>query len=90
MPVGLRYALDGNSAITGQSWGPRHTGSATLGLDGTYDGVWQFSLAYNKYLGKAEPFVNYAPLRTGGHAVYSSGNALADRDYLSLSLRRTF
>jgi hypothetical protein len=41
-------------------------------------------------MGKAEPFVNYRPLLTGGHAVYSSGNPLADRDYLALSLRRTF
>ncbi|SFV09258.1 DUF1302 domain-containing protein [Pseudoduganella namucuonensis] len=90
VPLGLRYALHGNSAITGQSWGARHTGSATLGVDGTYQGVWQFSLNYNKYLGKAEPFVNYKPLLTGGHAVYSSGNPLADRDHLSLSVRRTF
>lgn len=90
IPVGLRYTLHGNSAITGQGWGPRHTGTATLGVDGTYQGTWQFSINYNKYLGHAEPFVNYRPLLTGGHAVYSSGNALADRDYLSVSLRRTF
>jgi hypothetical protein len=90
VPVGLRYALHGNSSITGQSWGARHTGSATLGLDGTYQGVWQLAINYNKYLGKTEPFVNYQPLLTGGQAVYSSGNPLADRDYLSLSIRRTF
>jgi hypothetical protein len=90
VPVGLRYVIDGNSSVTGMGWGPKHSGTATLGLDGTYQGVWQLSVSFNKYLGKAEPFVNYKPLLTGGHAVYSSGNALADRDYLALSLRRTF
>lgn len=90
VPLGLRYVVAGNSSVTGLSWGARHSGTATLGVDGTYQGVWQFSVSYNKYLGKAEPFVNYAPLATGGAAVYSSGNPLADRDYVALSLRRTF
>ncbi|MFA9218977.1 MAG: DUF1302 domain-containing protein [Sphingomonadaceae bacterium] len=90
VPVGLRYIVDGYSSITGLAWGAPHTGSASLGLEGTYQGVWQFSLNYNKYLGKAEPFLNYAPLLSGGHATYTSGNPLADRDYLALSVRRTF
>lgn len=90
VPVGVRYALDGYSSVTGLGWGARHSGTATLGIDGTYQGVWQFSVSYNQYLGKAQPFVNYRPLLTNGAAVYTSGNALADRDYLALSLRRTF
>jgi hypothetical protein len=90
VPLGLRYIVSGNSSVTGLGWGPKHSGTATVGLEGVYEGVWQASLSFNKYLGKAEPFVNYQPLLTGGSAVYSSGNALADRDYLSLSVRRTF
>jgi hypothetical protein len=90
VPLGLRYVVDGNSSVTGLGWGAEHTGTATLGLEGTWQGVWQFSVNYNKYLGAPEPFVNYKPLLTGGHAVYSSGNPLADRDYIALSVRRTF
>ncbi|MHA4871769.1 DUF1302 domain-containing protein [Duganella sp. PWIR1] len=90
VPLGLRYVVDGNSSVTGLGWGAEHTGTATLGLEGTWQGVWQFSINYNKYLGAPEPFVNYKPLLTGGHAVYSSGNPLADRDYIALSVRRTF
>lgn len=90
VPIGLRYVVDGNSSVTGLGWGAKHSGTATLGVDGVYQGVWQFSASYNKYIGKAEPFVNYQPLLTGGHAVYSSGNPLADRDYVALSVRRTF
>ncbi len=90
VPVGLRYVVDGNSSVTGLGWGAKHSGTATLGLEGTYQGVWQFAITYNQYLGKAEPFIDYRPLLNHGAAVYSSGNLLADRDHLALSLRRTF
>lgn len=90
VPVGLRYVLDGNSSVTGAGWGAKNTGSANLGIEGTYLGVWQFALTYTHYIGKAVPFVDYAPLLTGGHAIYGLGNPLADRNFLALSLRRTF
>lgn len=90
VPVGLRYVVDGNSAVTGAGWGAKGTGSANLGVEGSYLGVWQFALTYTHYIGKAVPFVDYAPLLTGGHAIFGQGNQLADRNYLALSLRRTF
>ena len=79
----LRLPLAGRSSVTGMAWGAQGTGSASIGLEGTYLGVWQFTFTYNKYIGAATPFLNYSTLR------YGSGNALADRDYLSFSLRRT-
>jgi hypothetical protein len=88
VPVGLRYTLDGRSAIT--AWDARGNGSATLGLEGTYLGAWQFSVTYTRFLGKAVPFVEYAPLLTGGSPIYSTGNPLADRSNIALSVRRTF
>jgi hypothetical protein len=88
VPVGLRYTLDGRSPVT--AWDPRGAGSTTLGLEGTYLGVWQFTATYTHFIGKATPFVEFAPLLTGGSPVYASGNALADRNNIALSLRRTF
>ena len=88
VPVGLRYALDGRSAIT--AWDPRGSGSATLGVEGNYLGVWQFTVTYTHFIGQATPFVEFAPLLTGGSAIYATGNALADRNNIALSLRRTF
>ena len=90
VPVGLRYVLDGNSAITSASWGAKGNGNATVGVEGNYLSVWQFALNYTHYIGKAVPFVDYAPLLTGGSPIYGKGNALADRNFLALSLRRTF
>lgn len=88
VPIGLRYTLDGNSSIT--PWDAKGNGSATLGLEGNYLGVWQFTLNYTHFIGNAVPFVDYSPLLTGGSAIYGQGNALADRDFLAFSLRRTF
>lgn len=90
VPMGLRYVVDGNSAVTGAGWGARGTGSANIGIEGNYLGVWQFAVTYTRFIGKAVPFVDYSPLLTGGQAVYGSGNALADRNFVALSLRRTF
>ena len=59
-------------------------------LTGDYLSVWQFSVTYTHYIGKAVPFVEYTPLLTGGQPIYSTGNPLADRNYLALSVRRTF
>jgi len=85
VPVGIGYTLRGNSSIT--AWGAEDTGDFSIGLEGNYLGVWQVGLSYTKYIGKAVPFVDYhtTPLPT-----YGLGNHLADRDFIALSLRRTF
>ncbi len=88
VPVGVRYTLDGRSAVT--SWDPRGSGSATIGVEGNYLGVWQFGATYTQFIGKATPFVEFSPLLTGGAPIYATGNALADRNNIALSLRRTF
>jgi hypothetical protein len=88
VPLGLRYTLDGHSAVT--VWDGRGSGSANVGVDGNYLGVWQFTLNYTKFIGKAVPFVDLSPAATGGSPIFGRGNALADRDFVALTLRRTF
>lgn len=90
VPLGVRYVLDGNSAVTGASWGAERTGQLNAGVEATYLGVWQIGLTYTHYLGEAVPLVDYSPLLRGGHAIFGLGNPLADRNYIALSLRRTF
>lgn len=82
VPIGLRYTLDGRSSVT--AWGPRKTGNLNLGLEGNYLNVWQVAFNYTHYIGAGVPFNDYTAGRFG------SGNALADRDYVSMSVRRTF
>jgi len=87
-PVGLRYTVDGYSAIS--AWDPKGSGSFNIGLEGVYLGVWQFGLNYTHYIGKVTPFMDFRPLLSGGVPIYGHGNPLRDRNYLSLNLRRTF
>jgi hypothetical protein len=88
VPIGLRYTLDGRSAVT--TWDARGNGNVSIGLAGNYLGVWQFALTYTRYIGKATPFIDYSPTLTGGSPQFGQGNAVADRDFVSLSLSRTF
>jgi hypothetical protein len=88
VPIGLRYTLDGRSAVT--AWDARGNGSANVGLSGNYLGVWQFALTYNHFIGKATPFIDYSPALTGGTPRLGQGNPAADRNFVALSLRRTF
>ena len=88
VPLGLRYTIDGHSAVT--VWDGRGSGSANVGIDGSYLGVWQFAMTYTRFIGKAVPFVDFSPAARGGAPVFGRGNALADRDFVALTLRRTF
>jgi hypothetical protein len=88
VPLGLRYTLSGRSSVT--AWDAKGNGTATIGVDGNYLNVWQFAVTYTHFIGPAVPFVDYSPLLAGGAPRYGWGNSLADRNFVSLSLRRTF
>jgi hypothetical protein len=88
VPLGLRYTVDGHSSVT--VWDAKGSGSANVGLEGNYLGVWQFALTYSHFIGKAVPFVDLSAVATGGSAIYSHGNPLADRHFVAFNLRRTF
>jgi hypothetical protein len=88
VPIGLRYTLDGHSSVT--VWDAQDAGSANVGLEGSYLGVWQFALTYSHFIGKAVPFVDFRPVAAGGSPIYSQGNPLADRHFVAFNLRRTF
>lgn len=87
VPIGVRYSLMGNSSVT--AWDAKKNGSWTVGITGNYLGVWQIAAAYTNFFGKARPYINYAPAN-GGVPNLGLGNSLADRDFLSLSVSRTF
>jgi hypothetical protein len=83
VPFGVGYVLRGFSSVT--QWMAEDNGDVSLGVDGTYLGDWNFSLKYTKYIGKAIPFID-----ANAGFTYGVGNPLADRDFISLALRRTF
>lgn len=83
VPIGIGYNPVGKSSVIGFNGGGYHTGDFTLGIKGTYLQVWNVALNYTRYLGPTAPFLNPA-------GTYTFGQSLADRDFVSLSLSRSF
>jgi len=69
--------------------GPNKGGDATLTLGGNYLTVWDFSLAYTYYYGK-ENTATYASTIATVNGNFTFAQSLKDRNFVSLSLRRTF
>lgn len=69
--------------------GPDKGGDATLTLGGNYLTVWDFSLAYTYYYGKANT-VAYSSTNPIVNGTLTFAQTLRDRNFLSLSVRRTF
>ena len=70
-------------------FGPDRGGDATFTLTGNYLTVWDFSLAYTHYYGK-ENTATYASTNPALNGTYTFGQSLKDRNFVTLSLRRTF
>jgi Protein of unknown function (DUF1302) len=83
VPIGIGYNPVGKSSVVGFNGGGYHTGDFTLGVKGVYQQVWNVALNYTRYLGAAEPLLNAA-------GQFTFGQTLADRDFVSLSLSRSF
>ena len=63
------------------------TGDISIGLNGSYLDVWRFSANYTHYIGAAAPFIGLSS-DGSNHRLFKQ--YYADRDYLSVSVRRTF
>lgn len=88
VPIGLGYNPSGrSSAIFAFNGGVKHGGDFSIGLTGEYQSVWQFGINYVHYLGKADSFL-LPP--NDNHAFLSYRQALKDRDFISLNVKRTF
>jgi hypothetical protein len=81
VPVGVGYGFLGNSSVVGPFLG-KGIGDLSIGLNGAYLDVWRFGLNFTHYFGEAAPFID------GGHRSFKQSNA--DRDFVSLNLRRSF
>lgn len=71
------------------SFGPDKGGDVTFTLGGNYLSVWDFSVAYTYYYGKANTSV-YGSSNPQINGNYTFAQSLKDRNFVSVSLRRTF
>ncbi len=87
VPISLGYNFKGrSSAVANFAGGAANAGDISVGLPGKYDQVWTAQVNYTHYMGKAATFTEATA--TGRQLTF--GQTLKDRDYVSLSLQRTF
>jgi hypothetical protein len=86
VPVGVGYGLSGKSSVFNPGFSVYHSGDVSIGLKGDYLRVWKVALNYTHFIGSDTP----TTVVNAGVRGYSYGQALGDRDFISLSLQRTF
>jgi hypothetical protein len=69
--------------------GPNNGGDATLTLAANYLTVWDFSAAYTHYYG-VENTATYSSTDPSVNGTYTFAQTMRDRDFVSVSLKRTF
>jgi hypothetical protein len=84
VPIGLGYTPNGKSSVVG-AFGTPHGGDLNLGINATYLDAWRIGLSYTHYFGREDSFLTPISLHN-----QTFGQSLKDRDYVSLSVRRTF
>lgn len=90
VPLGVGYGFKGSRsmALGPQAMPTNGNGFWTLGVNGSWEDVWRFGLNYTHYFGSAG---GLTALAAGAAApAYTYRQTLADRDFLSFSVRRTF
>ena len=88
VPIGLSYGVSGRSSVAGVgSLMPSEgNGNISLGIKADYKKTWQAGLNYTHYFGNSGSVIKYnAPAPT-----LSYDNFHGDRDFISLSIQRTF
>lgn len=84
LPIGLGYNPKGNSSVVQVfNGGVKRGGDFSIGIKGVYDQVWRAGLNYTHYIGSAG-----AALGADANLTFKQSNA--DRDFVSLSVQRTF
>ncbi|MGV7207636.1 DUF1302 domain-containing protein [Oxalobacteraceae bacterium A2-2] len=85
VPLGLSYFPKGRSSVV-SAFGTDKGGDMSIGLNGVYLSEWNIGLAYTHYYGAADTVTK----QVGSSTVYTYKQNLKDRDFVSLTVRKTF
>lgn len=83
VPIGVSYGLFGRSSVNGALFPSKHGGNVSIGLKGEYQKLWQAAVNYTHYFGSSGSIIDPT-----GALTYQ--NFHGDRDFVSLSIQRTF
>lgn len=82
VPISLGYAPSGRSSVS--SFGPEKGGDLSIGINAEYQRKWRASLQYVRFFGDT------GSVGATGTAAASYKQFYSDRDFVSLSVQRTF
>ncbi|MDR2838080.1 MAG: DUF1302 domain-containing protein [Azonexus sp.] len=88
VPIGVGYGIDGRSSVAGVAalMPPEHGGNISIGLKGEYLKTWQMGFNYTHYFGDNSSVIRY----NADAPTLSYKNFHGDRDFVTLSIQRTF
>jgi len=86
MPIGVSYGLSGRSSVNGALFPANHGGNVSVGLKAEYQKTWQASLGFTHYYGPDGSVIKYDT----ADPQLSYNNFHGDRDFVSMSVQRTF
>lgn len=86
VPIGLSYGLDGRSSVNGSLFPSEHGGTLSFGVVADYQRQWQAGLSYTHYYGPSGSIIKYDTAAPE----LSYKNFHGDRDFVSLTVQRTF
>ena len=91
VPMGLGYNFYGkSSAVANFNGGSSNAGDFSIGVKGTYQSDWEFSLNYVGYFGDAGQFLEPISGQTNPNAQLSFKQSMKDRDFVTLNIKRSF
>jgi len=85
VPIGVSYGLAGRSSVNGVLFPSEKGGNVSIGVKGSYQRTWRGSLNFTHYYGP-----DGAIIQPVGGPTLSYKNFHGDRDFVSLSIERTF
>lgn len=84
VPIGVGWTPKGSRSSLGPVAFPAEGGGDfTIGLNGTYEQVWKFNVAYTHFFGSAGSLLD-------ANRSFSYQQSRRDRDFVSLTVRRSF
>jgi hypothetical protein len=86
LPIGAGYGVSGRSSVNGALFPPEEGGTLSVGLTADYQRTWQAGISYTHYYGSAGSVVKYDT----AVPELSYDNFHGDRDFVSISIQRTF
>lgn len=86
VPIGLSYGLSGRSSVNGVLFPSEGGGNFSIGVKADYQRTWQAGLNYTRYFGAGGSVIRYDT----AVPELSYDNFHRDRDFVSLSIQRTF